>query len=110
MSKTVKCPAARYAGTVTFSDPILMPQSVTWQRALRTAQNIDQGTSAEFNAALLPGVFAIVEKWELAGLEEVTPETFPASPQAETDELIAWLINQIVIIFTGSGEVKDPNE
>jgi len=110
MPKTVTCPVARYAGTVTFADPLTMPQAIAWERAVSEAQNIQAQSQTEFEAALLPGICACVEKWELKGLVIATPETFPATPRAESAQLVGWLVKELTAIYTGSGEVQDPNE
>jgi hypothetical protein len=110
MSKIVTCPVARFAGTVTFAEPLSMPQALAWERSVREAQELQAHTQTEYEAALLPGVCACVEKWELKDLKEVTPDNFPATPRAESASLVGWLVRELTAIYTGSGEVPDPNE
>ena len=109
MPKTVVCPITRWPGSVMFSDPMTMPQALAWEHAVQAAVALQDKTRTEFQAALLPGICTCIEKWELEGLTNITPETFPASPREESAQLIAWLSDQIAAIYAGSGEVPDPN-
>lgn len=109
MPKKITSPSSRWPGFVVLVDPLTMPQALAWERAVRTAQELNAQTQTEFEAALLPGICACVEKWELTGLENVTPDTFPASPRAESAKLVGWLVTEITAIYAGSGEAQDPN-
>jgi hypothetical protein len=58
---------------------------------------------------MLPGIIACVEKWELEGIGN-PPDPFPASPRADSRDLIAWLISVITRVYMGEEEKADPNE
>jgi len=110
MPKRISSPSSRYPGEVVLADPLTLPQALAWEKAIRTAQtNDDNATITDVNYAILPGVCACVEKWELEGLGELTPDTFPASPRKASIELINWLISEITRIYVGEEAKADPN-
>lgn len=111
MSKRVVSLSSRWPGAVVLSDPMTLPQAITWERAIRDIQNrSDEATITDVNYIMLPAICACVEKWELEGLGDLTPDTFPASPRMKSIELITWLTNEIARIYTGEEEKADPNE
>lgn len=113
MSKIITSPVKRYAGTITISDPLTLPQVVAIQDALRAAEELkkaDPGaTQAKYNLALLPGFLTCVEKIDIAGLENVSAATWPGSPYQSSARLIAWLIDEIMGLFL-EAEEPVPNE
>jgi hypothetical protein len=111
MSKRISSPSSKWPGAVVLSDPMTLPQALSWERAIRAVQtHADNATLTDVNYALLPGICACVEKWELEGLDQPTPDTFPASPRNKSIELITWLTGEITRIYTGEEEKADPNE
>ena len=40
----------------------------------------------------------------------ITPNPLPASPREDSMDLIAWLINEIRLVYFGEEEKADPNE
>lgn len=101
MSKVITSPSKKWSGTVTISDPLLIPQTMAFEDAVNAAKDCGMGTAAaKYSYLLLPGVCACVEKWNLAGLPEgMTPEQFPGSPKVESIKLLAWLVNEIGALY-----------
>ena len=88
-----------------------LPQALAWERAIRDMQaRTDDMTITDVNYAMLPAICTCVEKWELEGMENVTPDTFPATPRGKSIELITWLTNEISRIYVGEEAKADPNE
>lgn len=111
MPKVVLSPSSRWPGQVTLTSPMSLPQAITWERAIQSVQSLgDSVTITEVNYALLPGICACVEKWELEGLGQLTPDNFPATPRAKSVELITWLTNEVSRVYVGEEEKADPNE
>lgn len=106
MSRTVISPVKRWPGSVVLADPLTFPQFIAWKDAILSAPE-RAADYARYNAALLPGICACVEKWALAGLGQPTAETFPATPPGDVDHLLGWLTHEINKIVTGADEV-DP--
>ena len=107
MSKRVLSPSPRWPGAVVISDPLTLPQALSLEKAVRTAQQLEGDiTFTDVNNAMLPGILACVEIWELEGLD---PNKFPASPRKESRDLINWLIKEIMLVYTGEEEKADPN-
>jgi hypothetical protein len=105
MSKTILSPVAKWKGSVVIADPLTFPQSVAFEDALEAAKAADSLTKQ--NSALLPGICACVEKWELEGLGQVTPETFPSTPRAASAQLIAWLVSEIAKLYADGNEIPN---
>lgn len=95
---------------MSLSSPMTLPQAITWERAIRDIQGKVDVTITDINYALLPSICNCVEKWELEGLGDLTPDTFPATPRMKSVELINWLTKEITAIYTGEEEKADPNE
>lgn len=110
MSKVITSPVKKFPGTVTLSDPLTFPQVFAVEDALDKSIEVDSAfASSRARYAVLPAIIECVEKWELEGIpENVTVETFPATPPTSTARLIAWLINEIVELFKEAE--PDPNE
>jgi len=110
MPKIVVSPSSRWPGKVTLSSPMSLPQAIAWERAIRDVQALNKDvTITEVNYALLPAICGCVEKWELEGMGDITPDTFPATPRKESVELITWLTNEISRIYIGEEAKADPN-
>lgn len=112
MGKIITSPVKRFPGTVTLGYPLTYPQLIAWRKAV---DNLPDGakiseTAADDNLALaiLPGVCACVEKWELAGLENITPQTFPATPRIASARLLIWLISEINAVIAEDDESPLP--
>jgi len=100
----------KWAGSVTFTDPLTLPQAAAWERAVAGAQKVlkeGAGMSA-YNYAILAGICTCVEKWELKGLpERITPESFPAKPHKARAELVAWLVNCVIDLYKDADEIPN---
>ena len=108
--RKVESPVEKFPGVVELSEPFTMPQALAWERAIREMASLEDEdkTILEFDNLILPVIFEMVEKWNIEGLpENVTPETFPATPRTASAELIGWLVKEIGIIY--KGEELDPN-
>ncbi len=110
MPQRISSPSSRWPGFVTFADPLTLPQALAWEKAIKSAQvDRDNATVTDYNYAVLPGICACVDKWELEGLGVLTPDTFPATPRKASIEFIAWLMEQISRIYIGEEAKADPN-
>lgn len=128
MAKIIESPSKKWAGTVTLSDPLSMPQVMAFEDAIQNGidQAIEHGNvvtvkdkdgnereaanvmSARYMLGILPGVCACVEKWDLQGLpENMTPDKFPGSPKIASAELLAWLIREITILYNDAETVPN---
>lgn len=112
MSKVITSPSKRWAGTVTISDPLTLPQVELIEAGLELPAGTD-GDGRVFFTVLdkphLPAILACVEKWGLSNLPEaVAADNFPMSPRKASHELIAWLFNEIYKVYMG--ELEIPNE
>lgn len=127
VSKVIISPVKHFPGTVTIADPLNFPQWMAWRAALDNA-TLEHDKAAESAGgeekpamtygevglddacamAMIPGVCAVVERWELTNFPEmVTPETFPATPRWKIAALLVWLTREIDAVAFGDG---DPNE
>ncbi len=107
MGRVITSPVKRWPGTVTLAEPLNVMQFIAWKDALKGAPDLAVDYD-RYCAALLPGVCACVEKWGLEGLGQLSPETFPYTPRAEADELLAWLVRDIRRVVAGI-DTPDPN-
>ena len=111
MSKVIQSPVDHFTGEVTLSDPLSFPQVFAFRdamaagRALIQVEEDAEGDETEvdqleYNFAVLPGVLACVEKWDLDNMP-ASPEldTFPATPSLESNEMLSWLLGEVVSIF-----------
>jgi len=106
MSRIITSPVPKWPGTVTLSDPLSFPQALAFQDALEEARKLGDNASAQqANYLLLPGVIACVEKWELDGIENPTPDTFPATPAMSSAKLVGWLVGEISQLYQEANEV-----
>ncbi len=115
MSKLITSPVDKFPGTVTLSDPLTFPQFLAVQDAVLGVQALrdepDGGalTQEKINFMYLPGLIGCVEEWRLENFPEaVTEETFPVTPGLASNELITWLLSEILALYSEAEEV--PNE
>lgn len=95
MSKVIVSPVERWAGTVTLSDPLTLPQMAAYHAAIMEAKKLDDATAAMFYNALMPGVYACIQKFELKNWPGVTAELFPGKPTKDASKMAAWLIEEV---------------
>ena len=108
MSKTVTSPVKHFPGSVVLADPQTYPQYLAWRAAVTEAAGIED-IDLKFQA-FIPGVCAVVEKWELEGYGTLTPDNFPATPRLAAVSLVGWLVGEVNKIVTGAGTDSLPNE
>jgi hypothetical protein len=99
VSRVVSSPVALWPGTVTLAEPLTFPQLIAFKRALLEGKGVREaeGLFEEWLYAVLPGILACVEKWELGGgfPSGVTAETFPATPEDDSQALMGWLLREL---------------
>lgn len=118
MSKTVNYTGEKWGGSVTFRDPLYLPDVLAIEDAqeqsaeARAKVNGNQGikiVSVVHTAWLVP-ICGAVEQWGLADFPaDVTPATFPGSPRIEAAKLISFLISEMLKIYEGDTEQVVPN-
>ncbi len=107
MPKTVTSESKFFTGTVVFKDPLTWPDYMVLRTCMDQAEEIAKrtagdetrltagmvGASDEMSNIMLPGICAAVQEWHLDHLpENVTPETFPASPRLMVAGLVTWIV------------------
>ena len=111
--KTEEYLDATFAGFVTFAEPLRIDQEAAFEDAQAAAKAIiDRGNRgpASIMQAALPGIFACVEKWELAKIPaQPSLETWPIRPRVQIASLFSWLMEKITAIYTDSVEPTAPN-
>lgn len=104
MSKVVTSPIEAFPGKVTLADPLTFPQSIVFEEAIEATQG--ETVRAKVYYALLPGILACVEEWNLEGIPSaVGADNFPSTPRQAAAELIDWLVEQILLVFSGGESV-----
>jgi hypothetical protein len=103
MGKVIPSPVKKWPGTVTLADPLTFPQYIAWRDALQAAQPL-RDDYLRYCDALVPGLLACVEKWELQGF---SAPPWPATPRDSSDKLLAWLVREIGAVANEVGE-DDP--
>lgn len=94
MSRTIVSPSKKFTGQVVLPDAITFPQLILWRTCQRDALNLDDGLLV--SQTLLPGICAIVEKWEILGFpEKVTPDNLPGSPTSSVILVLSAIIEAI---------------
>jgi hypothetical protein len=115
MSTVIPSPVKRWPGQVVIASPLTFPALLAWQDAVEAAgqlgpvTDVTAATRAAITQALLPGLLACVERWELGGdfPPNVTAANFPATPRQAVARLVIEVtraINAQVI-----AEDADPN-
>ena len=101
MSRVIDSPVKRWPGRVILPDYLTAPQDAAFEDALAEARNFDPETQgAHYTNALIPGVLACVEKWELEGFPQpITADNFPKTPRQSFAELLAFLIREVTKIY-----------
>ena len=102
MSKVITSPVKKWPGTVTLHDPLTLPMCAAFERSNANAHALqDQApTRSEIQVALLSGVLACVERFDLTGLpEQIGVENFPGSPRVESARLINWLVSEVSHLY-----------
>jgi hypothetical protein len=110
MSKTLISPSAKWAGSIQVPEYLTLPQWIAWKDAFAEAKQYaeDNGDGhytitdpSRFNLAMLEVCCKIVEKWELAGLGDLTAETFPGTPPMDALVLQRFVVDAIATLVSG---------
>lgn len=102
MSKTITSPVKRWPGTVTISDPLSYPQVFALEDAISARRQLPDDCSIfQANGAVVPGILACVEAWNL---ENFSPDPFPATPLNSAGRLVTWLWNELQVLFEEAEE------
>lgn len=110
MSKVLTSPVKRWPGTITVPDYLSYPQVMAFRRAVAEAENIknDKAEVTAYNYALLPGLCACVNKWDIVGLpEQVTAEIFPCSPVGASVRLLTWVMGAVTDLLKEAEEIPN---
>lgn len=100
MSKVITSPVDEWPGTVTLHDPLTFPQRFAFEDALTAARELREESEARFNYALLPGVLACVESFQLSNFPtQPAPDNWPSTPKEPTAKLVAWLVGEIAKLY-----------
>ena len=100
MSKTITSPVEEFTGAITLPDRLTMPQALAFEQSIRSGQSLEEdSTQTEFDAIMLEAIFACVESMNLDGFEDLSPDTFPATPRTASAELIAWMYGEILKLY-----------
>lgn len=96
-------------------DPLTYPQLIAFYDAIDEVQSLrskDGATgisSVKARHIYLPSLIGCVAKWDLENFpENVTFETFPATPLIASGEIVDWLQGEVIALMTATSEV--PNE
>ncbi|MBX3005946.1 MAG: hypothetical protein KF821_09010 [Anaerolineales bacterium] len=101
MGKVIASPSQRWPGTVTLQSPLYLPQAAAWEAALGVVEDLPaRVTHRTYLAALLPAVYACIERFDLAGWQASSPDQFP--PTDEGVELAAWLVKEVAVVYAES--------
>jgi len=104
MSKIIQSPSKRWPGTITLFEPMSYPQLLAWRTAVDAAG--EQTDAMASHHALIPGVLACVERWELGGdfPTVVTAENFPATPIKVSVSLVGAIAAAVSEILNAEDE------
>ncbi len=128
MSKVINSNVDRWAGSVTFCDPLTAPQVFAIEDALDEIAEIEPSAfkrsqkksrkkkgkvelkwQSRFNYAYLPAIILCVESWDLKNFpENVTRDTFPFIQSNDATILISNLFTELMKIYNEESTV--PNE
>ena len=110
MSKVITSPLQRWAGEVTIADPLTLAQAHLIEQGLTQPTGGEDGRIwfTVIDGNQMPAILACVENWNLKNFpENVTAETFPASPRGDSHKLIDWLFSEIRTVYFGEAEVPN---
>lgn len=117
MSKQIASPSKRWPGSITLRYPVPIEPYTVWKRCIEEVAALKAQSATDADAddvallrLILPGICALVEKWELGGdfPQVVTPETFPYLPRKSSNLLIIALINAINEIIIEEDDLPLP--
>ena len=113
MSKKINSKIAEWKGSITLTDPLLLPQVLALRKAARAFRELgDDPIFEEMVYVQLPALLGCVEEWNIKGKDQPTVDTFPytgtKADQNNSAEFFLWLHKEINVLF-GAVEEDDPN-
>jgi hypothetical protein len=107
MTKTISSPVERWPGEIVLHDPLTLPMVAEVEDAY-SRMSKKEALSARF-LAFLPGIMACVKDWHLDGgfPERPTASNFPTGPIEDRNQLMGWLINEVIDLWNEA--VQIPN-
>ena len=102
MSKTINSPVDEFPGTVKLPSRLTMPQALMFERSISDVNILIEEESAsqiEVDNIMVGVICECVEEWNLDDLEQLAPDTFPATPRQASAELVAWIYGEIVKLY-----------
>jgi hypothetical protein len=104
----ITSPVDGFPGTVERPDYLTLPQVLQFEEGLRGLSGDDAKTKTQFDAATVAFILPFFSLWDIAGVPtNPTPETFPGSPRKASAELIAWLLGELVNLYTGETDIPN---
>lgn len=104
--RKITSPIPAFPGSVEIPDTLSFAEYFAWKKAVENAAEKSDYMEKVFD--FLPGILAVVKKWEIKGIENPSLDNFPATPVAAVIGLIGWLIGEIGNLVNGVDEA--PNE
>lgn len=126
----IQSPVKRWPGTVTIPEYLTIPQAMAFEDAINNAKDllpevtpviigednkfpeltkeqkeyVDVKLSSSWANAVLPGILACVNEWNLEGLDK---DNFPATPKVSRIELLSWLMGEISKLYNEADEIPN---
>jgi hypothetical protein len=110
MSKRIEVKIGKWVGAVEIADPLTIPQAQAIEAGMKPLDGGEDGKVflSQIDSQQLPAVVACVTKWDVTNIpEQVTADTFPASPRKESHALIEYLYREVLKVYFG--ELEIPN-
>jgi hypothetical protein len=115
MSRKIEINTKTFKGSVTIADPITIPMALLIDEAMGPPPekkeqdgNTKKVWLTPIDVRILPAVLACVEKWEVSGIpENVTEDTYPASPRADSHSVLMDIFNELMRVYFG--DLNVPN-
>ena len=110
--RKIESPVERWPGYIGIPSPMTYPQLIQVADMLDQIDEIREqyagkkSVGLRINAALIPGLFSLVEEWGIEGIEN-DPDQFPAEPLEDSDAFLDWWYLGVLNI---SKEEKSKNE
>jgi hypothetical protein len=112
MSKKIDSPVKRFPGSMTLSDPLTFPQSIAFAKGIKEARELEVNNREDFYEYVklaVPAVAVCVESWDIEGVGDLTPDTFPSTPRDSAPELLGWIVGAVTALFRET-EPEDPKK
>lgn len=108
MTNVRTSPIKQFPGSIRLIDPVVLPAVAKYEQAMLDGRELTREytpeggkfpvglAAANYYATILPGVFAIVEGFEIEGIPtNPTVESFPYKPKKAAELLVAWLVDTV---------------